>query len=56
MAVAAGGAPGDWRIVGVDVDGFDLGLADQVLRVPFAAPVGDAGGVRAELVRLAARR
>lgn len=60
IAVAAGGAPGAWRMVGVDVDGIDLGTGDAgdvaVLRVPFAAPVRDAGGVRAELVRLAARR
>jgi hypothetical protein len=54
IAVAAGGAPGDWRMVGVDVDGIDLALGERVTRVPFAAPVADASGIRAELVRLAA--
>jgi len=54
IAIAHGGAGGPWRMVGVDVDGCDLARDDIVLRVPFAAPVADPGGVRAELVRLAA--
>lgn len=48
-----GGAPGDWRMVAVDVDGADLAAGEAVLRLPFAAPVVDPGGVRAELVRAA---
>ncbi len=47
------GAPGAWRMVGVDVDGCDLAQGEQVIRVSWSAPVADPGGVRAELVRLA---
>jgi hypothetical protein len=39
-------------MVSVDVDGCDLAAEERVIRVPWAAPVVDAGGVRAELVRL----
>ena len=45
--------PGEWRMVAADVDGFDLALGDRVMRIPWAAPVGTAGDVRSELVRLA---
>jgi heme iron utilization protein len=47
------GAAGDWRMVTVDVDGCDLALGERVVRVAWSAPVADAGGVRAELVRMA---
>jgi putative heme iron utilization protein len=47
------GSPGAWRMVAADVDGCDLALGDRVVRVAWSAPVADAGGVRAELVRLA---
>jgi putative heme iron utilization protein len=50
---AIAGHPGTWRMVTVDVDGCDLALGDTVLRVHWSAPVADAGGVRAQLVRLA---
>ncbi len=51
---AARGADGPgWRMVACDVDGCDLGREEAVLRVPWSAPVSDAGGIRAELVRLA---
>ena len=46
-------APGPWRMVAADVDGCDLAQGEAVLRIAWAAPVADAGGVRAELVRLA---
>ena len=59
LAVIAG-APGAWRMVAVDVDGCDLAdggcdLAngERVVRVHWSAPVGDADGVRRELIRLA---
>jgi putative heme iron utilization protein len=39
-------------MVGVDTDGFDIARDDRVVRVAFAAPVADAGAVRAELVRM----
>lgn len=48
-----GGAPGAWRIGGVDVDGLDLSCGERVLRLAFEAPVSDADAVRAELIRAA---
>jgi putative heme iron utilization protein len=53
---AIAGSQGAWRMVAADVDGCDLALADRVMRIPWSAPVSDAGGVRTELVRLAAER
>ncbi len=51
---AARGADGPgWRMVACDVDGCDLAHEETVLRVPWSAPVTDAGGIRTELVRLA---
>ena len=51
---AIAGRAGAWRMVAADVDGCDLADGEAaVLRVPWAAPVADAGGIRAELVRLA---
>ena len=47
------GAPGDCRMVAVDVDGCDLAQGERVVRIAWSAPVVDPGGVRAELVRLA---
>jgi putative heme iron utilization protein len=52
IARAAGGAGTAWRMVAVDVDGCDLEGEASVLRVAWSGPVADAGGVRAELVRL----
>ncbi len=49
------GQAGAWRMLGVDTDGFDLVQGDTVLRIPFDAPVADATGVRAALVRLVRR-
>jgi len=46
------GTPGAWRMVTADIDGCDLALADQVVRIPWSAPVTDAAGIRAELIRL----
>lgn len=54
LAGIAGDAAGAWRMVAVDVDGCDLAAGEVVRRIDWAAPVRDAGGVRAELVRLAA--
>lgn len=53
IAGAHGGAPGEWRMVAVDVDGCDLAAGEAVLRVPWSAPVATPGEVRAELVRMA---
>lgn len=41
-----------WRMAACDVDGCDLARDDVTLRVSWSAPVADAGGIRAELVRL----
>lgn len=50
LAAIAGGAPAS--MVGVDVDGCDLETTSGVVRVAWQAPVADAPGVRAELIRL----
>jgi heme iron utilization protein len=44
---------GAWRMVTVDVDGCDLALEEDVVRVHWSAPVADAQDVRRELIRLA---
>jgi putative heme iron utilization protein len=44
--------PGEWRMLSVDCDGFDMTSGDDVLRVAFDGPVTDASGVRAALVRM----
>jgi putative heme iron utilization protein len=49
---AIAGSAGEWRMVAVDVDGFDLALEERVVRIPWAAPVKDGGDVRRELVRM----
>ncbi len=46
------GRTGQWRMLGVDCDGFDLVSGDHVIRVAFDTPVEDGPGVRAALVRL----
>jgi putative heme iron utilization protein len=52
LAAIAGEAH-DWRMVSADTDGTDLALGERVERFHWSAPVTDAGGVRAELVRMA---
>jgi len=52
LACAFGGVGQGWLMVGVDVDGCDLGLGDQVVRVAWSAPVDSALAVRNELVLL----
>jgi putative heme iron utilization protein len=55
-AIAAGvlGAPaGAWQLAAVDTDGCDLALGERVLRLAWPAPVADADGVRAGLIRAA---
>lgn len=53
IAQAAGGPTLPWRMVSVDVDGFDLAAGDTTLRIAFAAPVATAHDVRRELIHLA---
>jgi putative heme iron utilization protein len=52
LLAGAHGRTGDWRMSGVDVDGFDIVQDDCVLRIAFDAPVADAAGVRAALARM----
>lgn len=49
---AGSGATG-WQMTACDVDGCDLTHDEMVLRIPWSAPVQNAGGVRSELVMLA---
>lgn len=50
--VLAGRPAGGWRMTGCDSEGIDLRAGGEVCRLGFAAPVGDAQGARAELVRM----
>jgi putative heme iron utilization protein len=43
-------APGDWRMVAVDVDGCDIALGDTVRRIAWRGPVDGPDGVRDELI------
>lgn len=47
-----GGAPGAWRMSGLDPEGCDLVLGAHALRLPFASRVTSGEEVRKELVRL----
>ena len=49
-AIAA--APGAWRMVTADVDGFDLAQDESVRRFAWSAPVATATGIRTELVAM----
>ena len=53
IAAASGGVGPGWRMVACDIDGCDLVREETVVRVAWAAPLANAGGVRTELVRLA---
>jgi putative heme iron utilization protein len=48
------GAPGPWRMVGIDPEGFDLMLEGSARRIAFAQPIATPAEARKELVRLAA--
>ena len=53
MATRLAGAPeGEWRAVGVDPLGMDLGLGGQVVRVEFPKPLTTGGELRVALKRL----
>jgi putative heme iron utilization protein len=47
-----GGAPGAWRMTGIDPEGCDLVLGARALRLPFAARITNGEEARRELVRL----
>ena len=48
-----GAGPGEWRLVAVDVDGCDISEGNRTVRLAFLAPLSDADGVRAALIRAA---
>jgi putative heme iron utilization protein len=50
----ARGEAGEWRLVGIDADGVDVLLGDDLRRVFFPAPIGTAAEMRRALVELAA--
>ncbi len=47
-----GGAPGSWRMTGIDPEGADLVLGARALRLPFASRITNGEEARKELVRL----
>jgi heme iron utilization protein len=47
-----GGAPGAWRMTGIDPEGCDLVLGARALRLPFASRITHGEEARKELVRL----
>lgn len=49
----AGNSGSGWRMTGIDPEGIDLRRGGAAVRLDFPAPVGDAEGARAALVRLA---
>lgn len=49
----AGGAPGAWRLTGIDAEGIDLCSGDDFRRIPFPAPLASASDMRAALVQMA---
>lgn len=49
----AGAEPGDWRLVGIDVEGIDLARGDDVRRVFFPEPLTSGSDAHLALVRLA---
>ncbi len=46
---------GDWRMTGIDAEGIDLRRGGQVARLPFDAPLANAGEARKVLVGLVGR-
>ncbi len=44
---------GAWRLIGIDPEGLQLALGDEILRLPFAKPLTGAHEVRSTLVALA---
>ena len=51
-ATALCGAPdGDWRIVGLDPEGIDMGWRDTTLRLDFPERITEPAALRRQLVR-----
>jgi putative heme iron utilization protein len=53
IAVQQGQSGAGWKMVNIDVDGFDLAREETVIRVPFAAPVAGVDELRGAIIRLA---
>lgn len=54
IAVKLCGSPeGSWQVASIDPDGMEIVLGDELRRVDFERPVGDAAQLRATLVALA---
>lgn len=52
-ATALAKAPaGDWRMIAVDPEGFEIASADHVCRIGFSQRIQNAGAIRKELVAL----
>ena len=51
--VSAAHGAGNWRMVAVDIDGFDAADGEHVARIDWPAAVDGPEGVRAALIRLA---
>ena len=49
---ARGGAEGGWQLAAVDIDGCDLALREDIIRVAWSEPIRDPAGVRDELMRI----
>ena len=48
-----GGTAGAWRMVGVDCDGADFALGEEVRRLRWPAPAADAVAIRGALIAAA---
>jgi putative heme iron utilization protein len=51
--VLCGGQPGPWRLAGLDPEGLDLVLGDEVRRLWLEKPIADTSAIRSTLVALA---
>lgn len=51
--VYAKGEPGHWVLTGIDPDGVDVALGDEVRRIDFPQPLASAAAMRMALVELA---
>jgi putative heme iron utilization protein len=50
-----GSKPGPWRLAGIDPEGLDLVLGDEVARLWFDDPIADPAAIRPVLISLARR-
>lgn len=48
-----GAREGAWKLIGIDPEGVQLGLGDEILRLPFPKPLTNSGDLRSTLVAMA---